>query len=110
MRGFFIYGANAMSGNSSDIWDSSEPLEQRSVLELVNEGYSIDLILEQKIDRYGTNQYYLYAKYRNAIRPIYTQRSTQRSFANLERALDWGKRMGFANASLVIDYSEYPDV
>lgn len=93
-----------------EIITTEEPLEQRNVLELINAGYSLDLLLQHKLDEAGASQYYLYAKYRNHLRPIHTQRNAHRAYTNLERAVDWGKRMGFKSVSIAIDYSKYPDV
>jgi len=92
-----------------EIMTDEEPLEQRNVSELIGAGYSLDLLIQYKLDESGVGQYYLYAKYRNHLRPIQTQRNAHRCYSNIERAIDWGKRMGFKWMSLNIDYSKFPD-
>jgi len=85
----------------------NDPLEQKQVSDLIHAGYVVDLVLQHEVNELDQNQFFLYAKYRSNMRPIYTQRNAHRSYTNLERAVDWGKRMGFRQVSVTIDYSSY---
>lgn len=109
MRGFLFSRLGTNMTYRQEITTNEEPLEQRNVSELIGAGYSLDLLLQHKLDETGASQYYLYAKYRNHLRPIYTQRNAHRAYTNLERAVEWGKRMGFKWVSVNIDYSKFPD-
>ncbi|WP_018694186.1 hypothetical protein [Algicola sagamiensis] len=106
--------------------DNAEPITENEVKVLIREGISCSLVLEHRIfegkksKRPGKrtekddkdkiviiNQYYLYAKIRNQLRPIHTQRKEHRNFANLERAFAWGKNIGFKRVSLSLELNSY---
>lgn len=93
-----------------------DSIEQKRLSQLIAAGYTLELILTHskgapKIAKNGSaievNQYFLYVKYNDTIRAVYTQRQEPRCFTNIERALDWGKRIGFSSVKLELDYGNY---
>jgi hypothetical protein len=92
-----------------DIVTNEESIEQKHVLRLIEAGQAIDLLLQHKVDDAGMNQYYLYVEYRNHLRAVFTQRNTHRCYNNLDRAVEWGSRIGFASVSLHLDYKKYKE-
>ena len=92
-----------------DDLSNDDPIELRDINALIKTGFVLDLLLQHK-EEDDKNIYYLYAQYSSHIRPIITQRNSHRSFASLDRAIEWGKRVGFKNAFLSIDYSLFSTV
>lgn len=70
-------------------------------------GYTVDLFLQYVPE--GKGYFLIFVKYNQLVRQVYTQRNSPRTFsiANLKRALDWGKEMGFRSVSIYIDYEIY---
>lgn len=83
------------------------PLEQKQIADMIEVGFSIELIVEHNYDDTGDDQYFLYAKYRNHLRPIYTQRGAHRFFTDFNRAKDWAHKLGFKSISMnTIEFSQ----
>lgn len=96
-----------MGSRRAGIETTEKPLEKRALDELVLSGYAVDMLLEYVPDDGGC--YLIYVKYHQGqvTRQVYNQRNKPRNFRNIERAIDWGKRMGFRSVSLYIDYDSY---
>lgn len=77
------------------------PIMQRQVADMIRDGYSIELVIEHSYDDAGGDQYYLYVKYRNHLRPVYTQRKAHRYFIDFNRAKEWAEKLGFKLMTLV---------
>lgn len=82
------------------------PVEQREIIKLVERGHEIDLILDHKKTE-TDNNFFLYIKYRDKLRPVFTQRNTHKSYSSIERAVEWGKRIGFRWLILNVNYKFY---
>lgn len=96
--------------NKQDLADEM-PLDKVGLDRLIQlSGMKIDLLIRCDPDDSGS--FLLFAKYyQNQItRQIYTQRNTPRKFRSLERAVEWGRTMGFRSVNMSMDYSEHPDV
>ena len=93
-----------------NIETNEKPLDKNALDELIRfSGYDVHMILQYVQEEKGT--FLIYAKYHNGqvTRQVYTQRNTPRKFKDIQRAIDWGKRIGFKSVALSIDYSTYPD-
>ena len=93
-----------MSGETKN-----KPLNQGHVDEFISfSGSSLDMILQYVPEDKG--YYLIFSKYPNkVVRQFYTQRNTPRKFKDLQRAIIWGKRMGFRSVTITIDYDSYID-
>lgn len=99
--------------------DSDDLIEQKKVSDLINAGFSLELLMRQSVapkkipksddpdSEPEINQYFLFVRWKDKVRPIHTQRGEHRSFTKPERALDWGKRLGFSKATLIVDFGDY---
>ena len=88
----------------------NKPLSQSLIDELISfSGNTVDMILQYVPEDKG--YYLIFSKYPNkTVRQVYTQRNTPRKFKDLQRAIVWGKRMGFRSATITIEYSAYLDL
>lgn len=112
MSGFFnmVY---SMVNHEVNIETSEKPLDKNALDELIRySGYDVYMILQYVRNKNEKGFFLIYAKYHNnhVTRQVYTQRRTPRKFKDLQRAIDWGKRIGFKSVTITIDYSGYPDV
>jgi hypothetical protein len=87
----------------------NKPLNKILVDEFISfSGNSLDMILQYVPEDKG--YYLIFSKYPNKnLRQVYTQRNTPRKFKDLQRAIVWGKRMGFRSVTITIDYDLYID-
>jgi len=93
--------------NNPKIEVNESPLDQKTLDEIIGRsGFIADMILQYSSDIEGYNIYVRYNQGR-ITRQVYTQRKQPRSFKDLQRAIDWGKTIGFNTVSLTIDYSDY---
>lgn len=89
---------------------TEKSLDKNGLDELISiSGYSVDMILQFVPDE-GRGYFHIFAKYQNGqiVRQIYTQRKEPRRFKDIDRALRWGKTIGFKSVSLIVDYAIYP--
>lgn len=109
--GGYEFGADM--SNKPVVQTSDEPLDMRALDELIKlPSLNIQLILQPDTEDDGKVIYYLFAQYGGkTIRQIFNQRKQPRKFKDIQRALDWGKRVGFGAWKVVGtgNYSEYPD-
>lgn len=99
-----------MTSQKVNIETNEKPLDKNALDELIRfSGYDVNMILQYDSEEEGG--YLIYAKYHNGqvTRQVYTQRNTPRNFKDIQRAIDWGKRIGFKSVTLVIEYQSYPD-
>lgn len=100
----------------SKISTEDDPIDQKGVETLIKKGYVVDLFIEgtlnipiksgsSKKPRLSTtyDEYLLYIKYRNNMRPVYTQRNAHKTFNNVKRAVEWGNNVGVRHISISID-------
>ncbi|EJG1004483.1 MULTISPECIES: hypothetical protein [Vibrio] len=100
-----------MASQKVNIETNEKPLDKNALDELIRySGYDVHMILQYTHEE-GKGVYLIYAKYHNGqvTRQVYTQRNTPRNFKDIQRAIDWGKRIGFRTITLTIDYGVYPD-
>src|SRR5690606_41621884 len=89
---------------------NEKPLDKNALDELIRfSNYTVDMILQYVPEDRG--YFLIYVKYHQnqIVRQVYTQRNAPRKFKDLQRAINWGKRMGFRSVSLTIEYNNYPD-
>ncbi|HHF0534541.1 TPA: hypothetical protein ACPHXL_003502 [Vibrio alginolyticus] len=101
-----------MASPKVNIETNEKPLDKNALDELIRySGYDVHMILQYVRDEDDKGIFLIYAKYHNGqvTRQVYTQRNTPRNFKDVQRAIDWGKRIGFKSVTLTIDYSGYPD-
>lgn len=99
-----------MASPKVTIETNEKPLDKNALDELIRfSGYTVDMMLQYVPEDNGG--YLIYAKYQHGqvVRQVYTQRNTPRRFKDLQRAIDWGKRIGFRSVALTIEYNTYPD-
>lgn len=92
---------------------NEQPLDKNALDELIKfSGYSVDMILKYETSPENGGAFYIYVRYNKnqIIRQVYSQRKSPRSFKSVERAIDWGKKIGFRSVILNIDYQSYPDI
>ena len=91
---------------------TEKPLDKSALDELIlYSGYKVDMVLEYEPDESGgMGRYLIYAKYHQnqVIRQVYTQRDTPRNFKDPQRAIEWGKSIGFRSVCLHVDYEKFP--
>jgi len=101
-----------MNDNVTIIEATKQPIDKNALDELiVYSGYKVDMLLQyERPEGQKNGHYIIFAKYHQGqvVRQVFTQRQTPRNFSNLQRAVDWGKRIGFATICLSIDYTKYP--
>jgi len=101
-----------MANPRVNIETNEKPLDKLALDELIRfSGYDVHMILQYMHDGEDKGTFLIYAKYHNGqvTRQVYTQRNTPRNFKDIQRAIDWGSRIGFKSVSLTIDYSAYAD-
>ena len=80
------------------------PINITTLDELIKQScFEVDVMLSYDEE---SDSYEIFVKYNegNIIRQVYTQRNTPRNFKNLDRAVAWGKSMGFKSLCLNLDY------
>lgn len=91
---------------------TEQPIDKDGLDELIKySGYRVDMHLRyEKPNNAKSGYYIIFAKYHQGqvVRQVYTQRQSPRNFKNLQRAVDWGKKIGFSSICLNIDYTIYP--
>ena len=104
-----------------DIEPTEGPLDLKGLKILIEDnGYKVDMLLqyqlqESKATKKGKTEiptkgaFLIFAKYHQPqiIRQVITQRNQPRKFKNLDRALSWGKFVGFRTAQLAINLDDY---
>jgi hypothetical protein len=106
----FFNVVKIMASPKVNVETNEKPLDKNALDELIRfSGYAVDMILQYVPDDKG--YFLIYAKYHKGqvTRQVYTQRNTPRKFKDVQRAIDWGKRIGFKSITLSIEYTTYPD-
>jgi hypothetical protein len=102
-----------MASPKSNIETNEKPLDKITLDELIRySGYDVHMIMQYVLDDENKGMFLIYAKYHNSqiTRQVYTQRNKPRSFRDAQRAIEWGKRIGFKSAMIMpIDYGNYPE-
>jgi hypothetical protein len=88
---------------------NEKPLVKSTLDELMKfSGYTVDMILQYVPD---DDHYLIFARYNQnkIIRQVFTQRNAPRTYRNVQRAVEWGKSIGFSSVNIHIDYSTFPE-
>lgn len=89
--------------NKPVVQTNDEPLDMKALDELIKlPSLNIQLIVQPDTDDDGKLVYYLFAQYGGKIiRQICGQRKQPRKFKDIQRALAWGKRVGFGSWKMI---------
>lgn len=84
--------------------DAVQRIDKLGLDAVVRRGHNVSMQLRYHL----VGDYFLvYVRFNNRRYQVFTQRGAPRKFKHLRKALDWGKKMGFANAKLTVEYANY---